>query len=226
MAQETKIPVFSEQYRQVLLSRRVLVLDGVLDDDNGTLLATQLLTLADESPEADIALWINSPGGSVPSMLAIRDIIRLIPCDVATLVFGIAYSAGQFLLSSGTPGKRYALPHSRILMHQGSSGIGGTAAEVELQAADLRQTRDTVLGLIAEDTGQPFDRVFEDSQHDHWYTAPEAKDYGFIDVIAESIGQIIPGRKRSFGLRPSAAVSVNAVSATTGGAFEIAGGKA
>jgi len=226
MAQETKIPVFSEQYRQVLLSRRVLVLDGVLDDDNGTLLATQLLTLADEGPDADIALWINSPGGSVPSMLAIRDIIRLIPCDVATLVFGIAYSAGQFLLSSGTPGKRYALPHSRILMHQGSSGIGGTAAEVELQAADLRQTRDTVLGLIAEDTGQPFDRVFEDSQHDHWYTAPEAKDYGFIDVIAESIGQIIPGRKRSFGLRPSAAVSVTAVSATTGGAFEIAGGKA
>ena len=90
-------------------------------------------------------------------MLAIRDVMRLIPCDVATLALGIACSAGQFLLSAGTRGKRYALPHSRILMHQGSAGIGGSAVEVELQAADLRQTRDTVLGLIAEDTGQPFE---------------------------------------------------------------------
>jgi ATP-dependent Clp protease, protease subunit len=209
MAQEAKIPVFTEQYRQVLLSRRVLVLDGALDDDNGTLLATQLLMLADEAPDTDVALWINSPGGSVPSMLAIRDVMRLIPCDVATLVFGIAYSAGQFLLSAGTRGKRYALPHSRILMHQGSAGIGGTAVEVELQAEDLRKTRDTVLGLIAEDTGQPADRVFEDSRHDHWYTAPEAMEYGFIDEIAGSLGQLLPGRRRSFGLRPSGAPSAN-----------------
>ncbi|HVT68554.1 MAG TPA: ATP-dependent Clp protease proteolytic subunit [Trebonia sp.] len=221
MAQETKTPVFTERTRLSLLQRRVLVLDGVLDDDNGTLLATQLLTLADEDPEADVALWINSPGGSVPSMLAIRDVMRLVPCDVATLVFGIAYSAGQFLLSAGTRGKRYALPHSRILMHQGSAGIGGTAVEVELQAADLRLTRDTVLGLIAEDTGQPPERIFEDSRHDHWYTAPEARDYGFIDAIAETFAQVMPTRKRPFGLRPSAALSVS-----TGGAFEISGGKA
>jgi ATP-dependent Clp protease, protease subunit len=176
MSQESKNPAFTEQFRLSLLQRRVLVLDGVLDDDNGTVLATQLLTLADEDPDADVALWINSPGGSVPSMLAIRDVMRLIPCDVATLALGLACSAGQFLLSSGTKGKRYALPHSRILMHQGSAGIGGSAVEVELQAADLRQTRDTVLGLIAEDTGQPPERVFEDSRHDHWYTAPEARE--------------------------------------------------
>ena len=201
MAQEEKPPVFTERTRLSLLQRRVLVLDGVLDDDNGTLLATQLLTLADEDPDADIALWIHSPGGSVPSMLAIRDIMRLVPCDVATLVLGIACSAGQFLLSAGAKGKRFALPHARILMHQGSAGIGGSAVEVELQAADLRQTRDTVLGLIATDTGQPIERIFEDSRHDHWYSATEARDYGFVDAITESFGQVMPSKKHPFGLR-------------------------
>jgi ATP-dependent Clp protease protease subunit len=204
MATASKMPVFSEQFRLTLLQRRVLVLDGVLDDDNGTLLAAQLMTLADEDPGADVALWINSPGGSVPSMLAIRDVMRLIPCDVATLALGIACSAGQFLLSAGTRGKRYALPHARILMHQGSAGIGGSAVEVELQAADLRLTRDTVLGLIAQDTGQPVQRVFEDSTHDHWYSAAEAREYGFVDAIAESFGQLLPTKRRPFGLRSSA----------------------
>jgi ATP-dependent Clp protease protease subunit len=207
MATDTKIPVFTEQFRITLLQRRVLVLDGVLDDDNGTLLATQLLTLADEDPDGDVALWINSPGGSVPSMLAIRDVMRLVPCDVATLALGIACSAGQFLLSAGTRGKRYALPHARILMHQGSAGIGGSAVEVELQAADLRFTRDTVLGLIAEDTGQPVARIFEDSTHDHWYSAAEARDYGFVDAIAESFGQLLPTKKRPFGLRSDRSAS-------------------
>ena len=201
MAQDEKTPVFTERTRLSLLQRRILVLDGVLDDDNGTLLATQLLTLADEDADADVALWINSPGGSVPSMLAIRDIMRLVPCDVATLALGIAFSAGQFLLSAGTRGKRFALSHARVLMHQGSAGIGGSAVEVELQAADLRQTRDTVLGIIAEDTGQPVERIFEDSRHDHWYTAAEARDYGFVDAIAQSFIQVMPAKKRSFGLR-------------------------
>ena len=201
MAQEEKIPVFTERTRLSLLQHRILVLDGVLDDDNGTLLATQLLTLAGEDPDADVALWINSPGGSVPSMLAIRDIMRLIPCDVATLALGIACSAGQFLLSAGTRGKRFALQHARVLMHQGSAGIGGSAVEVELQANDLRQTRDTVLGLIAEDTGQPIERVFEDSRHDHWYSAVEARDYGFVDAIAQSFAQVMPSKKHPFGLR-------------------------
>jgi ATP-dependent Clp protease, protease subunit len=201
MAQEEKTQSFTERFRLSLLQRRILVLDGVLDDDNGTLLATQLLTLADEDPEADIALWIHSPGGSVPAMLAIRDLMRLVPCDVATLAFGIACSAGQFLLSAGAKGKRFALPHSRILMHQGSAGIGGSAVEVELQANDLRYTRDTVLGIIAEDTGQPLDRIFEDSTHDHWYSAGEARDYGFVDAIAETFSQVMPSKKRPFGLR-------------------------
>jgi ATP-dependent Clp protease, protease subunit len=204
MAQDEKIPVFSERTRLSLQQRRILVLDGVLDDDNGTLLATQLLALADEDADADVALWIHSPGGSVPSMLAIRDVMRLIPCDVATLALGIACSAGQFLLSAGTKGKRFALPHARVLMHQGSAGIGGSAVEVELQANDLRVTRDTVLGIIAEDTGQPVERVFEDSRHDHWYSAAEARDYGFVDAVVDSFGQVMPPKKRPYGLRTGA----------------------
>lgn len=200
MSEEHTAPLFNERVRRELYAQRVLVLDGGLDDDNGTLLATQLITLAGEDPSADIALWIHSPGGSVPSMLAIRDVMRLIPCDVATVVLGIAYSAGQFLLSSGTPGKRRALPHARVLMHQGSAGIGGAAVDIELQANDLRHTRDTVLGLIAEDTGQPIERVFEDSLHDRWYTAQEAMEYGFIDAIVGDYDELVPPRRRPVGL--------------------------
>ncbi|GAA4681008.1 ClpP family protease [Gordonia humi] len=191
---------FTRRDRDELLARRVLVLDGALDDDNGTLLATQMLTLA-AADDADIALWIHSPGGSVPAMLAIRDVMRLIPCDVSTLALGLACSAGQFLLSAGTGGKRRALPHARILMHQGSAGIGGTAADVELQADDLRYTRDTVLGLIAEDTGQPIDAVFADSIRDRWYTAQQALDYGFVDEIVADFSVLAPPAPRTgFGL--------------------------
>lgn len=192
MSDSPTLPQFTERARRELYEQRVLVLDGPLDDDNGTLLATSLLGLAAEDPAADIALWIHSPGGSVPSMLAIRDVMRLIPCDVSTLVLGMAASAGQFLLSSGTPGKRRALPHARVLMHQGSAGIGGTAVDIELQADDLRHTRDTVLGLIAEDTGQPIERVFEDSLHDRWYTAEQAREYGFIDQIVDRFADVAP----------------------------------
>jgi len=200
MAQEEKTPLFSWRAREQLLSQRILVLDGVLDDDNGTLLTAQLLTLAADDPGADIALWIHSPGGSIPSMLAIRDVMRLVPCDVSTLALGLACSAGQFLLSAGVKGKRSALPHARILMHQGSSGIGGTAVEIEVQAGDLRHTRDTVLGLIASDTGQSVERIFEDSLHDRWYTAEEAREYGFVDQIVESFGQVMPARRHRIGL--------------------------
>lgn len=196
MAQDDKAPMFGWRMREQLFGRRILVLDGPLDDDNGTVLMTQLLTLAAEDPGAPVSLWIHSPGGSVPSMLAIRDTMRLIPCEVSTLALGLACSAGQFLLSAGSPGRRFALPHARILMHQGSSGIGGTAGEVEVQADDLRHTVNTVLGIIAEDTGQPFDRIYEDSLHDRWFTAEQARDYGFVDRIVDSFDQVIPQRPR------------------------------
>ncbi|MFI5713574.1 ClpP family protease [Kribbella sp. NPDC051620] len=192
MADDQKQPMFNEQTRLTLYRQRIVVLDGQLTDDNGTLLATQLLTLAAEDPSTDISLWIHSVGGSVPSMLAIRDVMRLVPCDVSTVALGLACSAGQFLLSAGTPGKRFALRHARVLMHQGSAGIGGSAVEIEIQANDLRHIRDTVLGLVAADTGQPIETVFDDSLHDRWYTAEEARTYGFIDHIVETFDQVMP----------------------------------
>jgi len=204
MTNDEKRPIFDHRLRERFFSQRVLVLDGVLDDDNGLVLTTQLLSLASEDPKKDIALWIHSPGGSVPSMLAIRDVMRLVPCDVATLALGTAYSAGQFLLSAGTPGKRFALPHARVLMHQGSAGIGGSAVEVEVQADDLRHTRDTVLGLIAQDTGQPVERIFTDSLHDRLFTTEQALEYGFIDHVVDSFEQVVPVRKHDIGIRSGA----------------------
>lgn len=206
MTETPRPPVFTEPFRRELFERRILLLDGALDDDNGVLLATQLFALAAADRETDIALWIHSPGGSVPSMLAIRDLMRLVPNDVSTLALGIACSAGQFLLTAGAPGKRRVLPHSRVLMHQGSAGIGGSTVDVELQAAALRHTRDTVLRLTSEDTGQPVDRVFEDSLHDHWYSAAEAVAYGFADSIVTTFAEIAPSgvAGSGFGARAGA----------------------
>lgn len=179
-----------------LFHQRVIVLGDQLDQSLGNRLCSQLLLLSAEDSHKDISFWINSPGGSVPAMLAIMDVIRSIPNDVSTLALGIAASAGQFLLSAGTPGKRYALTHSRILMHQGSSGIGGTAVDVELQADDLRHTRDTVLGLIAANTGRPADQIWTDSLRDRWYTAEQAVDYGFIDRVVDGVEDIYPSYAR------------------------------
>ncbi|UZN01613.1 ClpP family protease [Cellulomonas sp. S1-8] len=179
-----------------LAHERIVVLSTALDEHTGHRLAAQLFLLATEDPHADITLWISSPGGSVPAMLAIHDVMRLIPNDVRTVAVGMAASAGQFLLSAGTPGKRYALPHARVLLHQGSAGIGGTAVDVELQADELRHTRDTVLGLIAQHTGQDVARVREDSLRDRWFTAAEALEYGFVDAIATGLTDVRPAGTR------------------------------
>ncbi|NMO02341.1 ATP-dependent Clp protease proteolytic subunit [Gordonia sp. TBRC 11910] len=185
-----------DDLRSSLFHQRVIVLGDQLDANLGNRLTSQLLLLSAQDPRKDISLWINSPGGSVPAMLSIADVISLIPNDVATVALGTAASAGQFLLSAGTNGKRYVLPHARILMHQGSAGIGGTAVDVEVQADDLRHTRDTVLALIARFTGQPVQRIVDDSQHDHWYTAEEAVDYGFADHIVSDVTAIYPAAHR------------------------------
>ncbi len=184
-----------------LMHQRIIVLGEALEEGNGNRLMQQLLLLSAEDPRSDISLWINSPGGSVPAMLAIHDVMRLIPNDVNTLAMGLACSAGQFLLSAGTPGKRFALPHSRILLHQGSAGIGGTAMDIEIQAADLRHTRDTVLGLIAEHTGQPLEAVERDSRRDRWFTAEEARDYGFVDRVISKVEDVVPAASSYAGLR-------------------------
>ena len=194
-APEQSVPApLADQVAARLLHHRVVVLDSALDDKIGSRLCSQLFLLSADDPRADISLWINSPGGSIPAMLAIMDTMRLIPNDVSTLAMGLACSAGQFLLSAGTRGKRFALPHSRILMHQGSAGIGGSAVDIALQADDLRYTIATVLALIAENTGQTVERITEDSQRDHWYSAEEARDYGFIDSIIDSLDVIRPHR--------------------------------
>lgn len=133
-----------------LLDQRIIVLGQEVDEPIANRIATQLLLLSAEDPRRDISLYINSPGGSVSGGLAIYDTMRLIPNDVSTLALGMALSMGQFLLSAGTPGKRFALPHSRVLMHQGSAGIGGTAVDIEIQAENLEHTKSVVLGLTAE----------------------------------------------------------------------------
>ncbi|WP_153398504.1 ClpP family protease [Ornithinicoccus halotolerans] len=183
-----------------LLERRTLVLTGPLEDRNADRLCQALLLLAADDPDADIRLLISSPGGSVPGMLAIRDCMRTVPNDVVTVNVAMAYSAGQFLLSAGTRGRRLTMPHAKVLLHQGSAGIGGTAMDIAIQADDLRHTRDTVLGLIAEDTGQPVARVEEDSRRDRWFTAEQAVGYGFVDEVVTSLEQVVPGRARTIGL--------------------------
>ena len=185
---------------QRLMAQRIIVLGTALEDTDANRLCAQLLLLSAEDSRSDISLWINSPGGSVSGMLAIHDVMRLIPNDVSTLAMGMAASAGQFLLSAGTPGKRYALPHARILLHQGSAGIGGTAVDIEIQAEDLRQTRDTVLGLIAAHTGQDVATVERDSRRDRWFTATAALDYGFVDKVIEHVDDVTPVRTQRMGL--------------------------
>lgn len=202
MTDDTRSPGrdLDEQIYRRLFERRTLLLGEPLEHWNTNRLCTGLLLLAAEDPAAEIRLLINSPGGSVPGMLAIRDCMRAVDNDVVTVNLGMAYSAGQFLLSAGTPGRRYALARSKVLLHQGSAGIGGTAQDIAIQADDLRHTRDTVLGLIAEDTGQPVDVIERDSRRDRWFDADEALAYGFVDHLVQSAGDILPDPKHPIGL--------------------------
>jgi ATP-dependent Clp protease protease subunit len=203
MSTETHDPaqLLDEELHRRLFEQRTLLLQGPLEDRNSNRLCSALLLLAADDPVADIRLLINSPGGSVPGMLAIRDCMRAIPNDVATINLGMAYSAGQFLLSSGTRGRRATMAHAKVLLHQGSAGIGGTAMDIAIQADDLRQTRDVVLACIAEDTGQSLERVEEDSRRDRWFTAQEALDYGFVDTIVTSLEDVMPQHRTPIGLR-------------------------
>lgn len=183
---ETAAAAAIPESQRMLYAYRSVVFNGELRDENGMEIISRLVLLSAEDPHTDIHLWINSPGGSVPMMQAIADTIAALPNDVVTIAFGWAASAGQFVLMMGTPGKRLALPHARILLHQGSGGIGGAAADIELQGDDLRAVRDSVLHRIAEATGNPFERIFEDSLRDRWFTAEEAIEYGLIDRVIDS----------------------------------------
>lgn len=175
-----------------LLHQRVLLLDRELDQDNGARLSASLLLLAAEDPRSDITLLISSPGGLVPAMLAIGDLMDLVPCDVRTVALGMAYSAGQYLLTHGTPGKRSILAHGRVLMHQGSAGFGGSAADIEIQADDLRANRDLLIDLTAERTGQSRATIARDSERDRFWSAQDAVEYGFCDRVITDIAEILP----------------------------------
>ena len=166
-----------------LLRERIIFLGSQVDDEIANKLCAQILLLSAEDPTRDISLYINSPGGSVTAGMAIYDTMKYSPCDIATYGMGLAASMGQFLLSGGTPGKRYALPHARIMMHQPSAGVGGTAADIAIQAEQFAQTKREMAKLIAEHTGQTFEQVTKDSDRDRWFTAEQAKEYGLVDHV-------------------------------------------
>jgi ATP-dependent Clp protease, protease subunit len=170
-----------------LLAERIIFLGTQVDDDIANRLCAQILLLAAEDPTKDIHLYINSPGGSVTAGMAIYDTMVLAPCDVATYAMGLAASMGEFLLAAGTKGKRYALPHARIMMHQPSAGIGGSAADIAIQAEQFALTKKEMNRLNAEFTGQTLEKVEADADRDRWFTAPEALEYGFVDHIITSV---------------------------------------
>ncbi|MFC6090701.1 ATP-dependent Clp protease proteolytic subunit [Saccharothrix sp. BKS2] len=172
-----------------LLRERIIVLGSQVEENIANQIVAQLLLLAAEDPEKDITFYINSPGGSVTAGMAIFDTMQLIEPDVATYAMGLAASMGQFLLSAGARGKRHALPHARILMHQPSAGVGGTAADIAIQADMLVRTKHEMAELIAEHTGQPVERIIADSDRDRWFTAQEALEYGFVDKVISRASQ-------------------------------------
>jgi ATP-dependent Clp protease protease subunit len=188
----TSAGTLDDQLATRLLQQRIIVLGTEVDDRVANRLCAQLLLLSAEDPRTDISLYINSPGGSVSAGLAIYDTMRLIPNDVSTLAMGLAGSMGQFLLCAGAPGKRFSLPHAQVLMHQGSAGFGGTAADIEIYAQELERTRVLMTRLIAEHTGQPVATVEQDSLRDRWFTAEQAREYGIIDHILESVDDVRP----------------------------------
>jgi ATP-dependent Clp protease protease subunit len=172
-----------------LLKERIIFLGSEVRDDNANAICAQLLLLAAEDPEKDIWLYINSPGGSVTAGMAIFDTMQWVPNDVATVAMGLAASMGQFLLSAGAPGKRYATPHARVMMHQPSGGIGGTASDIKIQAEQMLYIKKQMAELIAQHTGQTVEQIVKDSDRDRWFAAEEAKEYGFVDHVYSSAGQ-------------------------------------
>ncbi|WP_083542052.1 ATP-dependent Clp protease proteolytic subunit [Kribbia dieselivorans] len=174
---------------QRLLKERIIFLGSDVRDDNANAICAQMLLLAAEDPEKDIWLYINSPGGSISAGMAIYDTMKWIPNDVATVAMGMAASMGQFLLSAGTKGKRYATPHARVMMHQPSGGIGGTASDIKIQAEQMLYIKNQMAELIAQHTGQSVEQISADSDRDRWFSAQDALEYGFVDHVFERSSQ-------------------------------------
>jgi ATP-dependent Clp protease protease subunit len=168
-----------------LLRDRIIILGSDVNDDVANIICAQMLFLEGEEADKDIWLYINSPGGSVTAGMAIYDTMQFVAPDVATICMGLAASMGQFLLAAGAPGKRFALPHARIMMHQPSGGVQGQASDIAIQAEQLIYVKRLMAERIAHHTGQPVEQVQEDSERDRWFTAEQAKDYGIIDHVRE-----------------------------------------
>ncbi|PJJ76816.1 ATP-dependent Clp protease protease subunit [Sediminihabitans luteus] len=176
-----------------LLKERIIWLGSEVRDENANAICAQLMLLAAEDPEKDIYLYINSPGGSITAGMAIYDTMQFIQPDVATVAMGMAASMGQFLLSSGAKGKRYATPHARVMMHQPSGGIGGTATDVRINAQLIMHMKRVLSELTAEQTGKTLEQINKDNDRDNWFTATEALEYGFIDHVVEHAGSVTGG---------------------------------
>ncbi|MCK9876357.1 ATP-dependent Clp protease proteolytic subunit [Frankia sp. AgPm24] len=183
-------PAFDDQVFNRLLANRIVFLGSVVEDSIANTICAQLLLLNAEDPTRDIFLYINSPGGSVSAGMAIYDTMQFVENDVATVSLGLAASMGQFLLCAGAAGKRYSLPHARIMMHQPSGGIGGTASDIAIQAEQMLYTKRMMQERIAFHTGQPIEQIERDSDRDRWFTAGEAKDYGFVDHVVQQARQV------------------------------------
>ncbi|WP_339391981.1 MULTISPECIES: ATP-dependent Clp protease proteolytic subunit [Brevibacterium] len=173
-----------------LLKERIIWLGSEVRDSNANAICAQMMLLAAEDPDSDIWLYINSPGGSVTAGMAIYDTMQYIKPDVATVAMGMAASMGQFLLSSGAKGKRYATPHARILMHQPLGGIGGTATDIKIQAELILHMKKQMAELTAEQTGKSLEQILKDNDRDHWFTAEEALEYGFIDNVVTQSSEV------------------------------------
>ena len=174
---------FGDMLDERLLRERIIWLEGEVRDDNSNRIAKQLQVLAADDPDKDITLYINSPGGSISAGMVIYDTMQLIPNDVVTVAMGLAASMGQFLLCAGTAGKRYATPNTRVMMHQPSGGLGGTASDIKIQAEQMLFIKKRMAELIAGHTGQTLDQIEADSDRDRWFTAEQAMEYGIIDSV-------------------------------------------
>ena len=174
----------------LLLKERIIFLGTPVSDPMANLIVAQLLYLAREEPDRDISMYINSPGGSVTAGMAIYDTMQYVGCDVATVCLGLAASMGQFLLCAGTHGKRYALPHAQILLHQPHGGVGGTETDIRIQARQILTLKKVLADRTAFHTGQPLERIEADSDRDRWFNADEAKDYGLVDHVVRSANEV------------------------------------
>ncbi|GAA1638162.1 ATP-dependent Clp protease proteolytic subunit [Kribbella alba] len=183
MSETKPLNALDNHIYQRLLWQRILVLGDEIKDENANALCAQLILLNAEDPTADISLYINSPGGSVSAGLAIYDTMNFISNDVATYAMGLVASMGQVLLTCGAPGKRFSLPHARIMMHQPLGGMGGTATDIKTQAEQALLAKKDLATLLADRTGQPRGRIEADFDRDRWFTPGQALDYGIIDKV-------------------------------------------